>query len=103
MLVDYLTKSRRYSHGIYFAPRITCADGFSMSVQAGDHAYCTPRSNFGPWDEFEVGFPSESVPELMSFAENPDDPTGTVYACVPTEIIERVIAVHGGMDNGTAA
>ena len=76
---------------------ITCADGLSFSAQANEGAYCSPRQDNGPWTEVEVGFPSEKVEEIMEFAENHSDPTGTVYGYVPVEIIETVVEAHGGL------
>ena len=77
-------------------PRIECADGFSMSVQAGEGIYCAPRDNSGYWYEVEVGFPSAVEPLLMDWIENPDTPTDTVYPYVPIEIVALVIKQHGG-------
>lgn len=78
-------------------PRIECADGFSLSAQASEFTYCTPRENAAwPYFEVEVGFPSERVEELMPFAESPEDPTGTVYGWVPVSIVEAIINAHGG-------
>lgn len=77
--------------------RIVCADGFSMSVQANEFAYCTPRTDEGPHTHFEIGFPSQVEPLLMKWAESPDDPTGSVYAYVPAAVIDAVIAKHGGI------
>jgi hypothetical protein len=37
--------------------RITCEDGFSVSVQANEGAYCYPRNDSGPYMEVELGFP----------------------------------------------
>jgi hypothetical protein len=96
--------SFRNEHGIghdgsHFplAGRITCNDDFSLSVQASKGAYCSPRKNIGPWYEVEVGFPS-AVPELiLQHAENPEDPTETVYGYVPIELVEQLIELHGGM------
>lgn len=87
-------------HGRYLrkpSPRIECADGFSLSVQANSLTYCAPRDNNGPYTEVEVGFPSERVEALMPYVENADDPTGTVYGYVPVEIVLAVIAEHGGV------
>ena len=80
-------------------PRVICADGFSMSVQAGEHLYCTPRINLldGNYAAVEVGFPSAFEEALMPFAEDAGTPTGTVYRDVPVEIVEAVIAAHGGL------
>ena len=82
---------------------ITCASGFTMSVQAHVGAYCTPRISDAPkYSEVEVGFPSEREPLLMDWCEDPHDPTGTVYGYVPAGIVTIVIAKHGGMVSGKA-
>ena len=81
--------------------RITCVDGFSLSVQATHGAYCSPRDNFGPWHEVEVGYPS-AQPELIFYrAEAPERPTETVYPYVDIELVEQLIALHGGPDSET--
>ena len=81
--------------------QVVCADGFSMSVQANDGAYCSPRANNAKsYDEVEVGFPSEREPLLMRWCDDPKDPTGTVYGYVPAQVVINVIAKHGGMVAG---
>ena len=81
--------------------RVTCADGFSMSVQANDGSYCEPRtSNASRYDSVEVGFPSASEPLLIEYAEEPTHPTETVYGYVPVGTVTNVIAKHGGMVDG---
>ncbi len=83
--------------------RITCVDGFSLSVQATHGAYCAPRQNIGPWWEVEVGYPS-APPELIAHrAEDPDRPTDTVYGYVDIELVEQLIALHGGPNADTLA
>ena len=78
--------------------RIKCADGFTMSVQAGDWTYCSPRiSGLGFYSAYEVGYPSEAEPLLMDYAENESTPTETVYGYVPVQVIVDVIAKHGGI------
>lgn len=79
------------------AKRITCKDGFSLSAQANYGAYCSPRENMGPWYEVEVGFPSAEPELIMSYAEEPDKPTDTVYGYVPIELVEQLIELHGGI------
>lgn len=102
---------------------ITCTDGFAMSVIAGGGTYCTPcpalcgcafgrpvgtfsgmgeasHDYSGPYTHVEVGFPSQR-PEPWDFgwdryAEDPQDPTGTVYGYVPVDMVRDVIAAHGG-------
>jgi hypothetical protein len=81
--------------------RVKCADGFHMSVQANAGSYCCPRSDAAErYIEVEIGYPSEREDLLMQFAEDPDTPTQTVYAYVPSELAYLVIAKHGGMVSG---
>lgn len=91
-------------------PRIVCADGFEMSVQAHEYSYCTPRQNEGPHTHMEGGFPSNTPldAELRSFAESlyccedesECDFTETVYGFVPREVFEREFELHGGIVEG---
>lgn len=77
-------------------PRITCPDGFTVSVQAGEDLYCSPRvSGLDRYSAYEVGFPSEACPELQEYAEDKDNPTETVYGYVPESVILAVLARHG--------
>jgi len=72
--------------------KVFCKDGFTMSVQAGETSYCTPRkSNAKRYTQVEVGFPNEKEDLLLQYAENPDNPTDTVYAYVPCAIVSLVI------------
>lgn len=78
---------------------LRCADGFTLSVIAGAGAYATPRDGLGPYVAVEVGFPSgrpEPWSEWEGYAESPDDPTDTVYGFVPVEMVEALLALHGG-------
>lgn len=77
-------------------PLLVCADGFSLSVQASMHHYCTPRNNEGPWTEVEVGFPSVLEEILLPYAEDEEDPIETVYGYVPVSVVRGVIRKHGG-------
>ena len=84
-----------------YNPTIVCADGFSMSVQARDSTYCTPRTDEGPHTHMEGGFPSdEPSQQLAVYAENRDDLCGTVYPYVPREVFEREFELHGGVVEG---
>lgn len=81
---------------------IVCADGATVSIQAGEHIYCTPRNNYGPYTHVEAGFPSVDPP--ASWHEYADDLEGrwtnTVYGYLPWERVEEFIHVHGGMVSG---
>ena len=81
--------------------QVVCADGFEMSVQAHQGAYCSPRrSNADKYEEVEVGFPSIEEPMLMEWCEEPHQPTDTVYGYVPVQVVTNVIAKHGGIVEG---
>ena len=81
--------------------KVFCKDGFTMSVQAGETSYSTPRKpNATRYVEVEVGYPNEKEDLLLKYAEDPDAPTETVYAYVPSPIVALVIAKHGGMIDG---
>jgi hypothetical protein len=84
-------------HGFRQVRPVKCADGLEFSAQASSTHYCTPRDSVGPWVAVEIGFPTERVEEFMEYAENPDDPTDTVYGYVPVEVVEAVINNHGGI------
>lgn len=80
-------------------PKIVCTDGTTLSVQASEYMYCSPRDNKGPYSSVEVGFPSVEPPEIwQQYAEEPDRPTDTVYTYIPIELVSFFIARHGGID-----
>ena len=93
------------------ANKIRCADGFEMSVIAGEGTYCSPRPDrygligdvpgdyAGPYSAVEVGFPSqrpEPWDEWQEYGEKDDDPTATVYGYVPVQLVRALVAAHGG-------
>jgi hypothetical protein len=80
---------------------VVCRDGFRMSVQAHDGAYCEPRTDDAErYFTVEVGYPSHAEEVIIPWAERPDEPTETVYAYVPVEVVNTVIAKHGGILRG---
>ena len=86
-------------------PKLVCKDGFTMSVQAGQSLYSTPKDVADEYEEAEVGFPSSPEPLITKYAEDwevegDDDQRlcDTVYPYVPVELIDEVIHKHGGID-----
>jgi len=80
---------------------VVCADGFRMSVQGNEGAYCEPRlNNQKKYNLVEIGFPSEEEPLIMPWVEDESKPTDTVYGYVPVNIVGDVIVKHGGMVKG---
>ena len=89
------------SHRRFLNDTVVCADGFRMSVQGNEGAYCEPRLNHQKkYNLVEIGFPSEVEPLLMPWAENQHKPTETVYGYVPVDVVTTVIVKHGGMLEG---
>jgi hypothetical protein len=81
--------------------KITCKDGFSMSVQASEYNYCSPRQDGAKrYHAVEVGFPSAKESLLIEYAENASTPKDTVYAYVPAAVVSLIIAKHGGIVSG---
>ena len=82
--------------------KVVCADGFSMSVQAHDGAYCTPREGDAErYTEMELGYPSEREELIMDWIEVPDgNPTESIYPYIPVDVVTTVIVKHGGMVEG---
>ena len=80
---------------------VMCADGFTMSVQANQTAYCSPRTDTAAeYTEVEIGYPNRREELLMEWAETPESPTNTIYAWVPVERVSLVLAKHGGIVEG---
>jgi hypothetical protein len=74
--------------------QIVCKDGAHISVQASRTHYSTPRSDVGPYTEYEVGYPSHPFGKLDEYYD------GSVHAYVPKGIVEEYIAAHGGIACG---
>ena len=95
-LEDTYNPNDRY----FIRPFVACKDGFTVSIQGGDDFhYCTPRKRVNEYEAVELGFPSESDPLIMEYAENPAIPTETVYGWVPLDVVEKLIAKHGGISH----
>ena len=77
-------------------PRVLCNDGFSVSIQANEYVYCSPRLDVADhYDTVELGFPSEKDDLILPYAVEEDRPTETVYGWVPVEVVNELINKHG--------
>ena len=84
-------------------PRMECADGFSVSVQGHYGAYSSPRDDFADrYSSVELGYPSTHEPLLDKYQDGIGDPTDAVYGYVPIELVEQIIAKHGGLKEDRA-
>ena len=87
-----------YKEGIYIVrPHVVCADGYKVSIQAGNGLYSCPRVNVLEYKAVELGFPNMADELIMEYAEDPDEPTKTVYGYVPVEIVQQLMDKHGGI------
>ena len=83
--------------------RVVCEDGFSVSIQAGPHKYCEPRTDYTSmfgYKSVELGYPNRPCAFIVDYAEDPGDLTGTVYGYVPADVVRKMILAHGGMVEG---
>ena len=71
---------------------IKCADGSTMSVQASEMHYCTPRDNQGPWTHVEVWYCGS--PERFAKYGDGSEP----YGYLPIELVVEEIDSRGGLD-----
>lgn len=95
---EYLRRNRQEPASL--APKITCLDGFSMSVQASSFHYCLPcEDGASRYTHVEVGYSSsyeETLQEYRCFGDS------FVYGYVPVEVVESIIAKHGGLKEDKA-
>lgn len=91
---------QKYAGSYFFNKRIVCSDGFSISIQANDGAYCRPREDIDDvsvYSMFELGFPSDECDVIREYAEGENSLTDTVYPYVPRDVVEKMIESHGGI------
>ena len=98
-VLEYLEFTNKENDKYQVRKPITCNDGFTVSVQGGtEFHYCSPRRKCNQYDEVELGYPSVADDIIQPYAEEPDDPTDTVYGFVPIDIVEKLIEKHGGIN-----
>jgi hypothetical protein len=93
-----------YYHGTSSVrPRVNCADGVSLSIQASEYAYCHPRQRYNrhwtTYNSVEVGYIWDkdrlpfSPPEPWKEYQDGDNP---VWGYIPVSVVEEFIQAHGG-------
>jgi len=81
--------------------RVTCEDGFTVSIQASRNNYCEPRIDDADlWSSVELGYPSQADWLIIGYAEDKDTPTETVYGWVPVHTVYLLLTKHGGVVSG---
>lgn len=95
---EHLDKTRNFTNGVDIRPGVVCADGFQISIQASPFHYCYPKDkNAENFEKVELGFPNQKDDLITEYAEDPDDPTSTVYGYVPIEVVDKLMEKHGGI------
>lgn len=80
---------------------VTCADGFSVSIQASRYNYCEPAKNrCEAYKSVELGYPNRPCIFILDYAEDKNDPEGTIYGYVPAHVVRKMIKAHGGIVSG---
>lgn len=100
MIVNEFLKATRCvmpSGCLDIRPRVECADGFSISIQASELHYCEPRTSEEntEYEKVELAYPSKKEEMLLSYAEDEDDPINSVYGYVPVELVDKILRKHG--------
>lgn len=89
------TETKEISFNYFYkdlAPIVQCKAGTTLSVQASQYPYSTPREDFGPYTEVEV-WCIIGAGEVTEFDYSNDDPS----AYVPIEQVVQFIDNHGGI------
>ena len=97
---EWLESTYNPNNSFHVRPHAVCADGYVVSIQGGTSGhYCVPRRLCNQYESVELGFPSSLDPELTAYAES-EDTCDTVFGCVPIDVVETVVARHGGIVSG---
>tara|TARA_E500000178_G_scaffold284540_1_gene285771 strand:+ start:22937 stop:23266 length:330 start_codon:yes stop_codon:yes gene_type:complete len=77
--------------------------GGELSIQADKHAYCIPKSNYGPYSHVEVAFFDEDTGDMILIQElkdRADNPEGKciVHGYVPVERVKELLKDDGYND-----
>lgn len=88
------------NHGKYVTrPRAKCADGYSVSIQAGSGSgvRCWPNTDTDEFTHVAVDMPTCVDEELLPYRFDLDDPEEIFYFFVPVEVMDKVLEKHGGI------
>lgn len=95
---EYLKETQRPDdNGFQVRPRVTCADGYEISIQAGKGMYSTPRDVASYYTHVELGFPNIFDDSISKYAEDHKVKTKTVFPYVPVGEVDALLEKHGGI------
>lgn len=93
----FSTSTGTTSHNSELRPMVICNDGFSISIQGQDGSYSIPRKFTNKYDSMELGYPNMVDEIIREFAEDVNDPMGSIYGYVDFDIIDKMINNHHGI------
>lgn len=86
------TRTDKYD---WLCNRTLLANGSSMSIQASEGHYCSPRSNDAEWTSLELGFPEGNINTIPLDGLSTQDEI-EVIGYVPIQLVVDVINLNGG-------
>lgn len=97
----FQNRTMNYNNTWFLCPRIYCNDGFNISLQIHNGAYCSSENGYRTlghtMEEIEFGFPNQDEELLKKYAECPEELTQTV-GLLPIEVAQQIVDKHGGID-----
>lgn len=80
-------------------PRAKCADGYSVSIQAGTGAgvMCWPHEDTDKFTHVMLNTPSVLDEELLPYRMDLNDDHEIFFFFVPVEVVDKVLEKHGGI------
>lgn len=92
-----------YNNQLFYCPPIYAKDGFNVSLQVHNGNYCESNNGYRKLGhtmiEVEFGFPSESEPLIVEYADgNSSGEITNSVGKIPIEVMEKVFEKHGGID-----
>lgn len=100
LIKDINTYEDVYNKHPFYIPKIVCNDGFEISFQIHNFAYCSSNNGhqkFGKIKTLEWGYPSEDHNLLLDSAEDKSDIINTVGK-IDIDLAEKLIENHGGIN-----
>ena len=88
-------------HGKYVPrPRVKCADGYSVSIQAGDGdgIFCWPHVDTDYFTHVMMHHPTVLDEELLPYRMDLNDEHEFFFFFVPVAVADKVLEKHGGID-----
>jgi hypothetical protein len=96
-LNNWLKEATMVDDSCQIRKNLVCNDGTTLSVQASQFHWCSPRFNDSvSYSKVEVFYISSDVPKCwLEYGDNVDH----TFAYIPVVMVEEFIDSHGGIEN----